>query len=219
MNGIIDKVKSSHLIQAVIAGAVTMIIFAIGYDNETETFRNGLLEALGVVSGLATVAFIFLYYRQKKRMKEEQKLRDEDFKNAQRKYKLINQTHCDRCGKEFESKYDKDIEFDEDKILCKSCVMALEDIQREENMRMQEAAHQQALRDKEDKNRVKCPKCGSTDFLANGKKTSIVKGLAGGYVFGLAGTIAGSLSGNPAKVKITCLNCGKVWKPKKSNAK
>ena len=49
-----------------------------------------------------------------------------------------------------------------------------------------------------------CPKCGSTSLSVNKKGYSFVKGV-------LIGPIGGTMGMN--KLRITCLNCGNVFKP------
>tara|TARA_Y100000588_G_C13794678_1_gene728180 strand:+ start:198 stop:548 length:351 start_codon:yes stop_codon:yes gene_type:complete len=58
---------------------------------------------------------------------------------------------------------------------------------------------------------IKCPKCQSTQVTANKKGFSGTKALAGAAVAGGVGILAGTLGSN--KVEITCLNCGKQFKP------
>lgn len=60
-------------------------------------------------------------------------------------------------------------------------------------------------------NQVKCPKCASTQISANKKGFSAGQAATGALLFGGVGLLAGTAgSGN---VKITCLNCGHVFKP------
>ena len=63
----------------------------------------------------------------------------------------------------------------------------------------------------ENKNEVKCPKCGSTAIAANKKGFGLGKAIVGGVLTGGIGLLAGFLGSN--KVKITCLNCGNEWRP------
>lgn len=60
-------------------------------------------------------------------------------------------------------------------------------------------------------NQVHCPKCGSTQITADKKGFSGKKAVAGALLTGGVGILAGTLGSN--KVKITCLNCGKVFAP------
>lgn len=55
---------------------------------------------------------------------------------------------------------------------------------------------------------VKCPRCGSTEFIHAAKGYSKSKGVAGAMMFGRVGLIAGS-----SKNKITCVckKCSKKW--------
>lgn len=58
---------------------------------------------------------------------------------------------------------------------------------------------------------VHCPKCGSTQITANKKGFSGTKAVAGAVITGGIGLLAGTIGSN--KIKITCLNCGKVFAP------
>jgi len=58
---------------------------------------------------------------------------------------------------------------------------------------------------------IACPKCGSTQITANKKGFSGVKAVGGAILIGGAGLLAGTLGSN--KVVITCLACGKKFKP------
>ncbi len=64
---------------------------------------------------------------------------------------------------------------------------------------------------------IKCPKCGSTQLTANKKGFSLgnaVKGVAAGFV-GIPGGVLWGFKGKN-KVIITCLKCGKEFKPGES---
>lgn len=58
---------------------------------------------------------------------------------------------------------------------------------------------------------LKCPKCGSANISANKKGFSFGKALVGGILTGGVGLLAGTIGSS--KIKITCLACGKVFKP------
>lgn len=59
---------------------------------------------------------------------------------------------------------------------------------------------------------VGCPKCGSTQLTANKKGFSLGKALVGGLVLvPIAGVATGMIGKN--KILITCLSCGKQFKP------
>jgi len=65
-----------------------------------------------------------------------------------------------------------------------------------------------------DNENVCCPKCGSTQLTANKKGFSLGKALVGGVVLvPIAGVATGMIGKN--KIIITCLNCGKQFKPGK----
>ncbi|MEW9079818.1 TM2 domain-containing protein [Terrisporobacter glycolicus] len=59
-----------------------------------------------------------------------------------------------------------------------------------------------------------CPKCGSTSLTANKKGFGLIKGAAGVMVAGPVGVVAAGHGKN--KVIVTCLNCGKQFKPGKN---
>ena len=58
-----------------------------------------------------------------------------------------------------------------------------------------------------------CPRCGSTSLSLNKKGFGGGKATAGMFVAGVPGAVAGTFGMN--KMKITCLNCGYTYKPKK----
>ncbi len=59
---------------------------------------------------------------------------------------------------------------------------------------------------------IKCPKCRSTNLQWYEKqKSSVVKGLIGGYLVGPAGLLAGVGTGK-RKGFYKCMNCGKEFK-------
>lgn len=55
-----------------------------------------------------------------------------------------------------------------------------------------------------------CPKCGSSQLVANKKGFGAGKALAGAVITGGVGLLAGFIGSG--KVKITCLKCGSKWK-------
>jgi hypothetical protein len=60
-------------------------------------------------------------------------------------------------------------------------------------------------------NEIVCPKCGSNQLTANKKGFSGKKAVAGAFLTGGIGLLAGTIGSN--KVKITCLSCGHEFKP------
>ena|ERR1700749_5045809 len=58
---------------------------------------------------------------------------------------------------------------------------------------------------------VLCPKCGSDQITANKKGFSGTKAIAGAALTGGIGLLAGTAGSN--KIQITCLSCGKQFKP------
>lgn len=60
-------------------------------------------------------------------------------------------------------------------------------------------------------NQLRCPKCNSTQLTTNKKGFSGKKAVAGAVLTGGIGLLAGTLGSN--KIIITCLNCGKQFKP------
>lgn len=59
--------------------------------------------------------------------------------------------------------------------------------------------------------KVHCPKCNSDQIFAGKKGFSAGKAVAGAVLTGGIGVVAGAIGSN--KVKLTCLNCGHVFKP------
>jgi hypothetical protein len=58
---------------------------------------------------------------------------------------------------------------------------------------------------------IRCPKCNSNQLTANKKGFSGTKAVTGAILTGGVGLLAGTIGSN--KVKITCLACGKEFKP------
>ena len=58
-----------------------------------------------------------------------------------------------------------------------------------------------------------CPYCGSTSLTANKKGYGIGKGVIGAAVAGPFGLAAGNIGRQ--KVLVTCLNCGRQFRPGK----
>ncbi len=63
----------------------------------------------------------------------------------------------------------------------------------------------------EPNDQIHCPKCGSTQITANKKGFSGRKAVAGAVLTGGIGILAGTIGSK--KIIITCLNCGKQFKP------
>lgn len=68
-------------------------------------------------------------------------------------------------------------------------------------------------RDIKNEDIVCCPKCGSTQLTANKKGFGVGKALGGALLAGPIGLAAGGIGSG--KVLITCLKCGKQFKPGK----
>jgi rubredoxin len=60
-------------------------------------------------------------------------------------------------------------------------------------------------------NEIHCPKCNSTQIVANKKGFSGKKAVAGAILTGGIGILAGTLGSD--KIIITCLACGHKFKP------
>lgn len=60
---------------------------------------------------------------------------------------------------------------------------------------------------------VCCPKCGSTQLTAQKKGFGLLKGAAGVLTFGAYGVVTAGIGKN--KIIVTCLSCGKQFKPGK----
>ena len=65
--------------------------------------------------------------------------------------------------------------------------------------------------EKKQENGIRCPKCGSDQITANKKGFGVGKAIAGDVLLGPIGMFAGGVGSN--KVLITCLSCGKQFKP------
>jgi len=62
---------------------------------------------------------------------------------------------------------------------------------------------------------LKCNHCGSTQLSENRSGYGLKKGLGGLFLTGGIGLLAGFIGSN--KITITCLKCGKDWKPSELN--
>ena len=60
-------------------------------------------------------------------------------------------------------------------------------------------------------NEIQCPKCGSNQLHASKKGFSGKKAVAGAVLTGGVGLLAGTIGSN--KIQITCLACGRTFKP------
>jgi tellurium resistance protein TerD len=60
---------------------------------------------------------------------------------------------------------------------------------------------------------IKCPQCGSTQIAAGKKGFGLGKAIGGGLLLGPVGLLGGAIGKN--KIVITCLKCGKQWRPGK----
>ncbi len=58
--------------------------------------------------------------------------------------------------------------------------------------------------------KIKCPKCGSSQISVNNKGFGLGKAAAGGILLGPVGLLGGLIGSK--KIKITCLKCGHSWK-------
>jgi len=61
-----------------------------------------------------------------------------------------------------------------------------------------------------DEKPLKCS-CGSTQLTADKKGFGLGKAAIGGIAFGPIGLLGGFLGSG--KIKVTCLKCGRSWKP------
>ena len=66
------------------------------------------------------------------------------------------------------------------------------------------------MSDNKHEEKIKCPKCSSTQLTANKKGFGLAKAAIGGLLTGGIGLLGGFIGSG--KVKITCLNCGHSWK-------
>lgn len=62
-------------------------------------------------------------------------------------------------------------------------------------------------------NEIKCPKCKSKSITANKEGFGLGKAVVGGVLTGGVGLLGGFIGSN--KIRLTCLNCGHIWKPGK----
>ena len=64
---------------------------------------------------------------------------------------------------------------------------------------------------KDDSDKPSCPKCNSKQVTYNKQGFGFGKALVGGVLTGGIGLLAGGINKN--KIILTCLKCGKTWKP------
>ena len=103
--------------------------------------------------------------------------------------------------------------FDKDYINnYKRCTSLKEDFKEEIRYQQKKAIIEQENRQYKASCQVCCPNCGSTQITANKKGFSLGKSIAGGIILTpIAGVATGMLGKN--KIIITCLSCGKQFKP------
>lgn len=65
--------------------------------------------------------------------------------------------------------------------------------------------------EQENNDTLYCPKCGSSQLVANKKGFGAGKALTGAVLTGGVGLLAGFIGSG--KVKVTCLKCGSTWDP------
>lgn len=82
-----------------------------------------------------------------------------------------------------------------------------------EELTRREGKREMKYNPKREEQRVCCPKCGSTSLSANKKGFGLLKGAAGVLTFGAYGVVTAGIGKN--KIIITCLACGKQFKPGK----
>ena len=87
---------------------------------------------------------------------------------------------------------------------------ALEESRRQTEQQMEQLRIQKVQYDA----MMKCPRCGSTSLSGNKKGYGIGKGVVGAMVVGPLGLMAGNIGSG--KVKVTCMQCGYKFKPKKT---
>jgi len=61
---------------------------------------------------------------------------------------------------------------------------------------------------------IRCPKCNSEQITSQKKGFGFGKAIAGIFVAGPLGLVAGTVGAN--KIQVHCLNCGNKWLPNKS---
>ena len=57
---------------------------------------------------------------------------------------------------------------------------------------------------------IVCPKCGSKQISTKEKGFNLAQAIAGGLIFGWAGSILAGMVGSK-KIKVFCINCGTEW--------
>lgn len=93
----------------------------------------------------------------------------------------------------------------------KSLLMQQEQLTLQRKQSKIEAKHYK-MEEKKYKKMAKCPKCGSTSLSGNKKGFGVGKGVIGAAVASHPiGLVAGNI--NARKVSVTCMNCGKRFKP------
>lgn len=62
-----------------------------------------------------------------------------------------------------------------------------------------------------EEDKLYCPRCGSSQLVANKKGFGAGKAVTGALLTGGIGLLAGFIGSG--KVKVTCLRCGSKWEP------
>lgn len=101
--------------------------------------------------------------------------------------------YCQQCGKEIS----------ETAIFCPNCGTKKNDVPSKKAISFKETTNNDNL--------LQCPKCRSTQLTDGKKGFSGGKAVAGAVLTGGIGILAGTIGSN--KTIITCLNCGKKFKP------
>ncbi len=133
-------------------------------------------------------------------------------RNVYRDYKFSGQRVCVRCeingfcpvcGNKLRTKYAKQ--------WCWQCGSSWSDSPPIQNIQTN-PIYQKKFTNKKDneKEKIKCPKCKSTQITAHKKGFSGVKAVGGAVLTGGIGILAGTIGSN--KILLTCLSCGNKFK-------
>ncbi|WP_289055200.1 zinc-ribbon domain-containing protein [Carboxylicivirga marina] len=133
----------------------------------------------------------------------------------------VSDSYCSKCDKEKFELYTDNVpsgkficmDCEREKGMCPVCCTQLKAAWMKKCDKCNSSWYEDSIRHstvvKTDK--IKCPKCKSTQLTSNKKGFSLGNAVVGGVLTGGVGLLGGFVGSN--KIIITCLKCGKKWNP------